>query len=260
MERIYQFDVPVEADSIDSPIVQYGGDASAIHFTTTDHQWGRVTFERLDSIKVSRGEHEPFPRASGEPYNWVSTISESEWLKSRHEYESEHYGRSCNFGGNVDEMLTEYCHYLLSFHDEFVEAIAAGIWIDTDSVMLTSKPTSGHPLNGIAHIDEFEQIEAHGIVCQVRRNPLPTEQIERNARLCSQTLLEVGANLDGSVNTNWRLTHREINGTSRTFLRNYFGNSVQTYNQIPTLDEIRPLIDQWLFEVRERKRKMGKSS
>ena len=159
----------------------------------------------------------------------------------------------------MDEMLTEYCHYLFSFHDEFVEAIAAGIWIDTDSAMLASKPTSDHPLNGIAHIKEFEQIEAHGIVCQVRRNPLPPEQIERNARLCSQTLLEIGANLDGSVNTNWRLTHRELNGTTKTFLRNYFGNSVEIYNHIPTLDEIRPLIDQWLFEVRERRRKMGKS-
>ena len=46
---------------MDSPIVQYGGEITAIHFTTDDGRWGRVTFEGLDSLKVSRGEYEPFP-------------------------------------------------------------------------------------------------------------------------------------------------------------------------------------------------------
>ncbi len=260
MSRAHRFDVPIKADSIDSPIVQYGGNATAIHFTTHDRQWGRVTFERLDSIKVTRGEYEPFPRASkDEPYSWVSTISDSDWLKSRHRYETEYYGGAYNFGGDVDEMLAEYSHYLFAFHDEFVEAIAAGIWIETDSEMLITKPTSAHPLNGIGHIEEFERIEAHGISCEVRRNPLPTDQINRNSRLCSQTLIEIGADLDGSVNTSWRLTQREFNGTTKTYLRNYFGHAIHTYNHIPDLNEIRPIIDQWLLEVRERRRKMGKS-
>ena len=260
MERAHKFDVPVIADSIDSPIVHYGGDVTAIHFTTQDEQWGRVTFERLDSIRISRGEAAPYPAAlDSDPYSWVSTVSDSSWQKLRYEYESKHYGESYNFGGDVNEMLTEYSHYVFSFHDQFVEAIAAGIWIETDSSMLIGKPNSDHPLNGISHLAEFERFEAHGIECQVRRNPLSAEEIERNAKLCSQTLLEIGATLDGSTSTSWSLTHRNFGGDAKTFLRSYFGNSVETYSEIPTLAEIRPTIDQWLFEVRQRRRAMGKT-
>ncbi len=56
-------DVPLKADFVDSPVVQYGGGLTAIHFTTDEGRWGRVTFERLDSIKICRGEYHPFPPA-----------------------------------------------------------------------------------------------------------------------------------------------------------------------------------------------------
>jgi|GEM_PF-2449688 len=62
----YGLEVPLKADSVDAPIVQYGGGMTAIHVTTDDGRWGHVTFEGLDSIKISRGECEPFPSAPEE--------------------------------------------------------------------------------------------------------------------------------------------------------------------------------------------------
>jgi hypothetical protein len=112
-------------------------------------------------------------------------------------------------------------------------------------------------LNGLAHVEPAERFEGSGIVCFVRRNPLPPREIERAARLCSQVILEVGVE-DGRSSTFWSLTSRVINGVGKSFLRNYFGNAVETYDGVPLLAEIRPRVDQWLAEVRERRRQMGK--
>jgi hypothetical protein len=257
----HPLEVPLAANSVDSPIVQYGGALTAVHFTTEDGRWGRITFERLDSIKVSRGEYEPFLPIPNEPdgFHWVKTISNSSWLRERYEYEKVHYGSAYNFGGNVDEMLDEFSHYVFSFHDQFVEVIAAGIWFESADTMLGDRVLdSPHPLSGLANVDPVERFKASGIVCFVRRNPLPLDEIERAASLCSQVVLEVGAELDGRSSTSWSLTRRVRNGIGKTFLRDYFGNPVEAYDRIPSLSEIRPRIEQWLAAVRERRRQMGK--
>jgi hypothetical protein len=254
-------EVPLEADSVDSPIVHYGDPMTAIHFVTEDGRWGRITFERLDSLRVSRGECEPFPASSDDPdeFHWVTTISNSAWLRERYEYEKRHYGTSYTFNGNVDEMLEEYSHYVFSFHDEFVEAIAAGIWFEVADTMLGDRDLdASHPIRGLAHLEAAERFESSGISCFVRKNPLPVDEIERAARLCSQTLLEIGTELEGRSGPSWFLTRRVKNGTGKTYLRSYFGNPVETFNTIPSLSEIRPRIDQWLSEVRERRRQMRK--
>lgn len=254
-------EVPLEADSVDAPIVQYGGGMTAIHFTTDDGRWGRVTFEGLDSLKVSRGEYEPFPAASGEEdsFHWVTTISNSAWLRERYEYEKRYYGESYNFGGNVDEMLTGFSHYVFSFHDQFVEVLASGIWFESSDTMLgESAPEPDHPLSGLEHFGTSETFEASGITCHVRRNPLSESDLEKRAELCSQTILEIGAELDGSIGTSWSLTRRVTNGNGTTSLKGYFGNASEVFDHIPTLDEIRPPIDKWLAEVRQRRKDMGK--
>jgi hypothetical protein len=210
---------------------------------------------------VSRGEFVPFPSAPNErdEFNWVTTISNSAWLRERYEYEKVHYGSAYNFSGNVDEMLDEFSHYVFSFHDQFVEAIAAGIWFEYSDTMLEERVLeSPHPLNGLPSVAPDESFENSGIVCFVRRNPLPLDEIERAARLCSQVILEVGAELDGRSSTSWSLTRRVKDGVGKSYLRGYFGNAVETYDGIPSLAEIRPRIDQWLAEVRERGKQMGK--
>lgn len=185
----HRLEVPVVADSIDSPIVRYGESMTGMDFTTDDGRWGRITFERLDSLRVSRGEHEPFPTAPKDAggFHWVTTISNSSWLRERYQYERQHYGTAYNFGGNVDEMLDEYSHYVFSFHDEFVEAIAAGIWFEVDDDMLGERELgTSHPLRGLSHLDVVERFVSSGITCCVRRNPLSINELERAAKLRSR--------------------------------------------------------------------------
>lgn len=257
----YGLDVPFEADSVASPDVEYGEAMTAIHFITRDGRWGRVTFERLDSLRVSRGEYDPYPESPDDSrYHWVQTVAESEWLKERYEYEKRHYGDSYNFNGDVDEMLTEYLHYVFSFHDEFVEVLAAGIWFESaDAKLAEHELNTDHPLLGLRDVEATETLEGSGITCQVRVNPLPREELKRNARLCSQTVLEIAAELDGRASTDWTLTYRMRDGVERSYLRSYFGNAVECFTGIPERTAIEPTIQQWLTEVRERRRKMGKS-
>lgn len=263
MQLAQGLDVPLVADSVASPIVQYDPDEmTAIQFVTNDGKWGRITFERLDSLKVSRGEHNPFPPAPSDAgkYHWVETVSNSAWLLERYEYEKLHYGSSYNFGGDVNEMLHEFEHYVFKFHDQFVEAIAAGIWFEADDAMLGNRELNhSHPLRGLAHLDPAERFESSGITCVVRINPLPLDELERAAELCSQTILEVGAVLEGRSSSSWFLTRRVRDGIGKSFLRGYFGKSVEIFSEIPSLSVIRPRIDQWLSEVRERRRQMGKN-
>ena len=211
---------------------------------------------------MSRGEYDPYPLATDEvqKFHWVKTISNSAWLQERYGYEKMYYGRSYNFDGNVEEMLSEFSHYVFSFHDQFIEVLASGIWFEFGDVMLgTRTPETDHPLAGLNQLKAFERFEAFGITCQLRRNPLSIEELEHRARLCSQTIFEIGAELDGKCNTSWRLTYRVRDGIGKSFLRGYFRNAVEKYEGIPSFSTIKPKIDQWLCDVRGRRQKMGKT-
>jgi hypothetical protein len=88
---------------------------------------------------------------------------------------------------------------------------------------------------------------------------MSTHELESRAQLCSQTILEVAAELDGRAGTDWSLTLRIRNGVAKTYLRNYFGNQLATFDGVPDLSVIRAPIDRWLDEVRKRRREMGKT-
>lgn len=84
---------PLKADSVASPEVVYGAGMTAIYCSTADGRRCRVTFEKLDSIRVSRGEYNPYADdvvPCAEPYPWVWTVKESPWLRERHAYEAKH--------------------------------------------------------------------------------------------------------------------------------------------------------------------------
>jgi hypothetical protein len=259
--ELHNFNAPLTADAVESPIVNYGGGISSINFLTSDDRWGRVTFEKLDSIRVSRGEHSPYPHAaSNKGYSWVSIVSDSRWLKERYDYEKRYYGISYEFGGTVEEMLSDYSHYVFTFHDQFVEVLCSGIWFESADTNLGSRePDSDHPLLKLPESTIAERFQAHGIVCQVRRNPLSMPELENNAKYCSQTLLEIATELDGRVSTDWTLTLRVRNGENKIALRSYFGKEVEIFKSVPSLGSLRPRIDAWLAEVHERRVKMGKA-
>ncbi|WP_028063818.1 hypothetical protein [Solirubrobacter soli] len=86
-----------------------------------------ASFEGLDAVRMSRGEHCPYEPPEGQ--QWVpalALIRPSAWLRDRHAYEAEHYGAGYEWGRG-DTMLVDTHHHLLVFHDEFVEVLARGV-------------------------------------------------------------------------------------------------------------------------------------
>ncbi|CAG0943123.1 hypothetical protein ANRL1_01214 [Anaerolineae bacterium] len=258
--KMYGIDVPVLADSVESPIVSYGEGPVSINFVAEDLSWSRVTFEKLDSLRISRGEHKPYDfdwKRDG-TRKWVSIVSPSPWLRERYEYEKLHYGESYEFGGDVDEMLRDYSHYVFSFHDQFVEAICAGIWIESAEKFIGNREIDqNHPFHDLPALNA-ETFESSGIACQIRRNARPIENIVKDAELCSQKLLQFAAVLDGSTSVSWTLDLRARNGKLRSYLKRYFGNVEESYEGIATLQNVLPHVRNWLKEVKERRKQMGK--
>jgi hypothetical protein len=258
--KIRSISVPVQADPVESPIVTYGDGPTSINFVT-EEQWGRVTFEKLDSIRVSRGEYEPYPSdwKEGDPLHWVSVVAPSPWLRERYEYEKLHYGQAYEFTGDIEEMLRDFSHYVFSFHDQFVEVLCAGIWFETAKECIGNQELdSNHPFLDLPPSSNPDFFEAHGITCHIRRNARPLADIVRDAALCSQKLLQFAANLDGSAQVSWTLALRVREGRVRSYLTSYFGKVEESYGGIATLENVRPRVEEWLREVKERRKQMGK--
>ncbi len=251
---------PVEADSVDSPIVVYGDGPAHIDFLANDEQtWWRVTFEKLDSLRVSRGEYPPVPENPEQQtrFKWVSIVENSAWLLERYEYERNHYGSSYDWGQDVREMVSEFSHYVLSFHDEFVEVLARGIWFDlVDDWSDGENPN--HPLVDLDESATIEKRSAHGITYQIRRSPNPIDRICTDAELCSQILYQFAAELDGDATPSWSVYIRSRNGQVTSTLRGYFGKLSKTYEGVVGLEVIIPEIEEWLHGVMERQKEMGK--
>ena len=250
-------EVPVKADSVEAPVIIYNSDLVALDFLADDEEtWWRVTFENLDSIKISRGEFAPFSTEPphDQPYQWVSVVENSTWLKERYEYEKSRYGDQYEWGANVEEMLHEFDHYVFEFHDEFVEVIARGIWFD----LVEGWKTEHHPLADLSDTANIEKREAHEIVYQIRTNPKSTEELIDDAGLCSQTLMQFAAELDGTASASWSVTLRSRNGKIVSSLRNYFGVAEKTYEGVASIDQVLPHIEKWVSEVKQRRREMGK--
>ncbi len=106
--------VPVMADPVAGPTVTYGEELpsgrelTSIKFLTDEDGWARVTFEHLDSIRVSRGEYEPYPSdwKPGDELHWVYEVAPSSWLLERYEYEKKHYGRA--YEGAERQRVSRY--------------------------------------------------------------------------------------------------------------------------------------------------------
>jgi hypothetical protein len=256
------FPAPVDADYVLSPVVRYGDPFTAIDFVTSDDQFGRITFENLDSIKMSRGEELPFDDdwSRDKDYAcWSAKVENSRWQIERYEYEKRVYGASYEFGGNVEDMLTDFSHYVFRFHDQFVEAIARGIWFEKSSTTLTDKPLQdGHPFLPLPET-HVEKINAHHLSMRVRLNPKPIQDLIRGAAFCSQKLMEFVLEVENSRTVNHTLVLAYRNGKLISCFRGYFGREEKTFDHIATLSDVEPLIKTTMSEVAERRKKMGKN-
>jgi hypothetical protein len=121
--------------------------------------------------------------------DWVFVVERSAWLRERHDYETRHY---------ETPLLDTHRHYLFVFHDEFVEAIAAGIWLDlADRADPFASPGS-HPLQPFDVDTPCERFTSgDGLEWELRRSPRPDADLIRDSRYCSQRLFQFNLPLDG---------------------------------------------------------------
>ncbi len=250
------FFVPVKADRFLGPEVYYSDTMIAICFVTNDSQYGRITFEDIDSIKVSSGEILPFQLdwKIGTPYNWISKVENSVWLKERYKYEIERYKNNYEYSRNGNEMLTDYKHYVFSFYNEFIEVISRGFWFEKDDATLFGKPLQpGHPFLPLSEINA-ETIVAHNLTCQVRTNRKPKEEIILSTKYCTQKLMEFAVELDGEAKVDNTLSLFCRNGKLLSRLRGFFSRREVVFEGIATLGDVKPYIEKYMGEVYNRRK------
>ena len=252
--------IPVVADFVLSPEVVYSDELTAIYFETEDEQFGRITFENLDAIKICRGEILPYKDDwdNEQDFPWVYKIEHSEWLKERFNYENKHYGSTYEFGGNVKEMLTDFSHYLFKFHDQFMEVTARGFWFEKSETSLFKKELqSDHPFLNLPE-NNAKRFSAHGLTTHITTNPKSEEQLINDAQFCSQKLLQFALELEGRCYVDHTLLLSHRNGELISRLTGYFGSKKVEFNGIATCEDVLPYIENHMLEVAERRKKMGK--
>jgi len=252
--------IPVVADFVLSPDVFYGDQLTGIYFQTEDEEYGRITFENLDALKICRGENLPYVDNwdEGQKYPWIYKIENSKWLKERFDYENENYGSSYEFGRDVNEMLTDFSHYVFKFHDQFVEVIARGFWFEQDKTSLFKRELQfGHPFLNLPN-NSMEKFVSHNLTCQVIINSTPQDKLIADAKFCSQKLIEFALKLDGKASVNNSLILSYRNGKLISCLRGYFGKQIVEFDGVAKLADVKPYIEKYIGEVYDRRKAMGK--
>lgn len=255
METIKQIKIPVTADYVLSPDFVYGKD-TGIYFRTHTDNYGRITFENLDAVKICRGEIMPyeFDYSSADQYTWIFVIENSRWLKERFRYEKKHYGSAYEFGGDVYEMMTDFKHYLFSFHDQFIEVIARGFWFEEAEESLFQKDlTQGHPFLPLPESGEYLTVQS--ITSQIRSNPQPKEQLIYSAQFCSQKLYEFTLELNGKTYAAYTVFISYRNGKLISILRSFLGRQEMTYEGFVDLEQVKPYVEAYLEKIYHQRNK-----
>lgn len=252
-------EVPIHSDYVLTPTVIYADELTGIYFRTADEQYGRITFENLDAIKICRGEHLPYPDdwTENKEVCWIYKVEDSAWQTERYLYEKANYGSSYEFGGNVEDMITDFSHYIFQFHDQFVEVIARGFWYEKDSESLIGKPLQdNHPFHTLSN-ENCSFLTVRGLTCEVRRSQKTEEELLQDAQFCSQRLIDFSLQLgdSNSVENSLYLSYR--NNKPISILRGYFGREAVCFEGIATFEQVRFYIEQYMLEVYERRKQMN---
>lgn len=259
--------VPLQADSVLSPRLVYGHvsplaaaddddrDCDAVYFPLPHNAGpgeGRVTFEGLDAVRACPGEYVPYELAV--PFtrgDWVYEISDSSWLSERHAYESRHYDTP---------LIGTHRHYLFVFHDEYVEAIAQGIWFDEPDAADPRSLPRDHPL---ARLDGLVSAEPRtspsGIAWELRRSPKSREAVLQDSELCSQRLYQFNLVLDGRSRESASVWLRTIDGHATSLLKRDWVGGVASVDGIAEPEDFFDAWERYVADVAGRRRAMGKS-
>ena len=259
--------VPLQADSVLSPRLAFGhlplfpADAdyppNAIYFSLPADEGGlgRVTFEGLDAVRGSRGEHLPFPRAVPltEPArirDWVFEVFDSPWLAERHAYENRHY---------QTPLLDTHQHYLFSFHDQFIEAIAQGVWFDKPDPDEPLVSPSSHPLASFSQVDPVETRRSpSGIQWELRRCRKDEVTLIRDSHLCSQRLYQFNLVLDGESREAASVWLRTSRGRTYSRMTRNWVSELARCGGLATPHHFLSAWERYMAEVADRRRSMGK--
>lgn len=197
----------------------------------------------------SRGEHLPYD--NGLDYSsWVYTIRDSAWLAERHAYEQEHY---------ETPLLETYQHYLFCFHDDFVEAIAEGVWFDVASADDPFRIDRDHPLSAAPFTDTAKEGVAHGLPWAVRTTDRPASTTLAASAFCSQRLFDFILRLDGEESVSASALLRTREGRTRTHLTMpWWVGVVASVDGVAGPDDFAGHWDEYCREVAQRRREMGK--
>lgn len=256
--------VPLQADEVLSPRLVYvhasplrpdpDWGCDALYFRLPDRDAaleGRVTFEGLDAVRVCRGEHRPFePAEQHQQGDWVHEISDSPWLSERHAYEVAHYRTP---------LIGRYHHYLFTFHDQFVEAIAEGIWLDKPDPLRPRDVPLDHPL---AYLDETAAPEPRtsptGLRWELRRSPKPDSVLMGGSELCSQRLYQFNLVLDAESSESASVWLRTVDGQTTSYLKRSWVGTVASRAGLAQPEDFFDVWEQHVAEVAHRRRVMGK--
>jgi hypothetical protein len=258
METVKQIKIPIIANRVLEPDFFYG-DCTGIYFVTEDDKYGRITFENLDAVKICRGEIMPyeFDYKLYEQGVWIYQIENSNWQKERFNYEKAYYGNVYEFCGDVNEMLTEFKHYLFQFHDQFIEIIARGFWFEEDGHSLFGKGLmEGHPFLPLP-TENMKIMESHSLKSQIRINPKHQELLAYGAQFCSQKLFEFALELDGTASVSNTVLLLYRNGKMVNKLES-FGRKIMEFDRFVNLEQVKPFIEKYMQEVYKRRKNMGK--
>jgi hypothetical protein len=256
--------VPLTAHSVAPPRLLYGSldvalgagrDAgyTAVYFAVAGSgSLGRITFERLDAVKAARGELLPYDIAGPRrPGDWVFTVDESPWLAQRHHYETDFYSTP----------LLETCqHYVFEFHDEFIEAIAEGIWLDVADRSRPFDRPAWHPLDQLpGGLPAQRFVSSSGIEWELRHSPRTDNELADGSHLCSQRVWQLDLILDGRTREGASIWLRSRNGltTSRLVRRRPGGELARLEGQAQPSD-FTEAWDEYLAAIAERRHKMGR--
>jgi len=155
-------------------------------------------------------------------------------------------------------MLDSHQHFVFVFHDDFVEALAAGIWLDVpedDPLQMGGE----HPLAGLPASTAPAKGSTAGLSWELVRSQRAEADLLNDARLCSQPLFAFNLILDGGRSgdaTAW-LRVRDGVATSR-FARSWVGEVASARGVAKPKD----FLADWEFycdEVADRRRAMGNS-
>jgi hypothetical protein len=252
------FPLPCSLEWIFSPEIVFQGKEgidAIYHCTSYGDPEGRrsvrITFEGLDSIRICRGEYSPYDLTAVEGVgrgNIVYTVVDSPWLRDRHAYESEHYRNAYEWGGDVDEMLTDYRHFHFAFHDEFVDIIALGIWCELTDERLAEWPLpASHPLSGLSISSPIlDSREVDGIARVLRGGSKTVGQLERGSAYCSQPLYAVGTADD----VGYQIVLRNPHGVVKTCLLDTMGTFRAEQGGVASIEEAWHLYAQFLEQHR----------